>query len=288
MRGAFPAFARSEARSSERQPVPHGNSARASASVRWLASAILIGALVVCPAAARGASRVAQLDDVGAFTTPFPCCQPRIINIRRAAQLLNAYVVPPQGRFSMNAALGPRTRARGFVPAPMISGGRLVDSVGGGISQVATTLYNAAFFAGLDFVEHTPHSFYISRYPMGREATISWGGPELIFDNSWAAPLRMRFLVRRTSLTVRFYSRMLGRRVESWTGRPNAFRPPSIRVVHNPGLPPGTRRVVQAAGPAGFTIEYGRRVYRFSRLLRRETWRVHYQPEDEIIEVGTR
>jgi vancomycin resistance protein YoaR len=256
--------------------------------VRWLASAILLLAFTAWPATARGAPRVAQLDDVGSFTTPFRCCQPRIINIRRAAQLLNRHVIPPHGRFSMNAALGPRTRARGFVPAPMISGGRLVDSVGGGISQVATTLYNAAFFAGLDLVEHTPHSFYISRYPMGREATISWGGPELIFDNTWAAPLRMRFLVRRTSLTVRFYSRMLGRRVEAWTGRPYAFRQPSIRVVHNPGLPPGTRRVVQAAGPAGFTIEYGRRVYRFSRLLRRETWRVHYQPEDEIIEVGTR
>src|SRR3954468_12101248 len=73
---------------------------------------------------------------VSSFTTFFPCCQPRVTNIRRAAQLLDRKVIPAHARFSMNAALGRRTRARGFVPAPQISGGRLVDSVGGGISQV--------------------------------------------------------------------------------------------------------------------------------------------------------
>src|SRR4029450_10125187 len=109
-----------------------------------------------------------------------------------------------------------------FVPAPMISGGQLVDSVGGGISQIATTLYNAAFFAGFRLVAHTAPPFPISRYPMGREATISWGGPELVFDNNWPAPLRMQLTVRADKVAVRFYSRSLGRRVESWTGRVGA------------------------------------------------------------------
>jgi vancomycin resistance protein YoaR len=197
-------------------------------------------------------------------------------------------VIRPGGRFSMNAVLGRRTRARGFVPAPMISGGRLVDSVGGGISQVATTLYNAAFFSGLRLVRHTPHSFYISRYPMGREATISWGGPELVFDNDWTAPLRMRLHTSATQITVTFHSEPLLRRVRWWTGRSYAFHPPTTRIVHNPGLPLGARRVVQEAGPAGFTIEYGRRVFRGPRIARNERWRVRYQPEDRIIEVGTR
>ena len=227
-------------------------------------------------------------DVVGSFATPFPAGQPRVINIRRAARLLDATVIQPGARFSMNQALGPRTRARGFVPAPMISGGRLVDSVGGGISQVATTLYNAAFFSGLQLVAHTPHSFYISRYPMGREATISWGGPELIFVNNWPAPLRMHLTVRADNIAVRFYSKRLGRHIVSWTGHPYGFRQPTTRVVHNPGLPAGTRRVVQEAGPAGFTIEYGRRVYKRGHLTSNEQWRVVYQPEDRVIEVGTR
>lgn len=225
---------------------------------------------------------------VSSFTTFFPCCQPRVTNIRRAAQLLDGRVIPAHARFSMNAALGRRTRARGFVPAPMISGGRLVDGVGGGISQIATTLFNAAFFSGIRLVEHTPHSFYISRYPRGREATISWGGPELVFENDWPAPIRMRLVVTRTSITVRFYSQRLGRRVTSWTGRPHDYVSPTVRVVHNPSLPLGARRVVQAAGSSGFTVEYGRRVYRGRRLLRVERWRHSYDPEDEIIEVGTR
>ena len=70
--------------------------------------------------------------------------------------------------------------ARGFVGAPSISGPIHIDSVGGGVSQVATTLYNAAFFAGLRVIAHTPHSFYISRYPKGREANlVGWARARL-------------------------------------------------------------------------------------------------------------
>jgi vancomycin resistance protein YoaR len=248
----------------------------------------LLLAMTLTANAKSGTRTVVTPDVVGTFATPFPAGQPRVINIRRAAQLLNGTVIKPGARFSMNQALGPRTRARGYVPAPMISGGRLVDSVGGGISQVATTLYNAAFLAGLGLVAHTPHSFYISRYPMGREATISWGGPELIFENDWPAPLRMHITVRTDNIAVRFYSKRLARHVASWTGRPYGFRQPTTRVVHNPGLPPGTQRVVQEAGPAGFTIDYGRRVYKRGRLTSNERWHVTYQPEDRIVEVGTR
>ena len=154
--------------------------------------------------------------------------------------------------------------------------------------KVATTLYNAAFFAGLRLVSHTPHSFYISRYPMGREATVSWGGLELVFENNWPAPLRMHLAVGARSITVRFDSTRSGRRIESWTGRPYAYRQPTVRIVHNSGLVAGVRRVVQNAGPAGFTIDYGRRVYRGERLLGDERWRVVYEPEDALIEVGTR
>ena len=249
----------------------------------WIAVAVFAVGAALVPAHASARPTL-----VGSFTTRFPCCQPRVVNIRRAAQLLDRWTLQPGRRFSMNRALGRRTRARGFVPAPTIAGDRLVDSVGGGISQVATTLYNAAFFAGLDLVAHTPHSFYISRYPPGREATISWGGPELVFDNDWPAPLQMRLAAGSTAITVRFYSEPLGRRIEAWSGKPFAYVQPTTVIVHNPGLPHGSTRVVQEAGPAGFTIDYGRRVYRYGRLARNGRWRVRYQPENRIVEVGTR
>ena len=223
---------------------------------------------------------------VGVFTTRYSPGAPRVTNIKRAAALLDGFVIEPGAAFSMNRALGRRTTSRGFVPAPMIVGGRLVDSVGGGISQVATTLYNAAFFAGLELVEHTPHSFYISRYPAGREATISWGGPELVFRNDWPVRVRMRLAASDTAITVRLYSRRVGRSVASWTGRRYAHVAPRTVVVVNHGLAPGARRVVQQAGEPGFTIEYGRSVRRDGALRARDRFRTRYEPQNAIVEVG--
>ena len=113
-------------------------------------------------------------------------------NIKRAATLLDGTIILPGKVFSLNGALGKRTEAKGFVSAPQIFNGRFEDAVGGGISQVATTLFNAAFFSGIKLVAHQAHQFYISRYPMGREATVSWGGPELIFRNDWPAAILMK------------------------------------------------------------------------------------------------
>jgi vancomycin resistance protein YoaR len=209
-----------------------------------------------------------------------------VTNIKRASALLDGTVIGSGETFLMNETLMRRTVRRGFVPAPQISGGRVVDAVGGGISQVATTLYNAAFFAGLDLIAHTPHSFYISRYPKGREATISWGGPELIFRNDWTSPVQMRLAASDTGVTVRFLSTREGRRVETTTGQPYRYEQPRTIEIVNYRLRPGDRRLAQAAGPAGFTINYTRRVYRDETLRRNERFRVRYQPEHAIVEVG--
>jgi VanW like protein/Putative peptidoglycan binding domain len=190
---------------------------------------------------------------VSAFTTYYPPGQPRVVNIRRASAVIDGTILRPGATFSMNRALGERTLAKGYVPAPQIGAGNsFVDSVGGGISQVATMLYNGAFFAGLELVEHQPHSLYIDRYPPGREATISWGGPELIFRNDWPAAVLIKLEATASSITVRFFSSRLGRRVETETFAPYGH------------------------GGGGFTVEYTRRVYRGDRLRRNERYRVRY------------
>ncbi|MBW3647656.1 MAG: VanW family protein, partial [Actinobacteria bacterium] len=112
-------------------------------------------------------------EQIGTFTTRHPCCRPRVENIHRIAEIVDGHVVLPGETFDLNAIVGPRDEARGFLPAPQILEGQFVDAVGGGISQFATTLFNAVFFSGLEDVEHVPHSYYISRYPPGREATVS-------------------------------------------------------------------------------------------------------------------
>jgi vancomycin resistance protein YoaR len=143
---------------------------------------LLLPLLGGSPAPLIQAKQGAGYELVSRFTTYYPPGQPRVLNIRRAAQILDRTVVRAGRRFSMNEALGKRTRARGFVSAPSIAGPIHVDSVGGGVSQVATTLYNAAFFAGLRIIAHTPHSFYISRYPKGTRGDDLVGG-----DPSWSS-----------------------------------------------------------------------------------------------------
>jgi vancomycin resistance protein YoaR len=223
---------------------------------------------------------------VSEFTTYYPCCAPRVTNIQRGAQILDGMVVRPGGTFSLNDALGRRTEERGFVFAPQILAGRLEDAVGGGVSQISTTLFNAAFFAGLELVAHQPHEFYISRYPMGREATVSWGGPEMIFTNDWNAGLLIKVSAWSTGISVRFYSSKLGRRVETVTEDPYSFVKPRTRVTRNPALKPGERRVVQEAGPDGFTVEYTRKVYRGDELIKDERYRTRYNAENAFVEVG--
>jgi vancomycin resistance protein YoaR len=251
-------------------------------------------ALVALPVAAGSAVPTTQAQAggpyelVSRFTTYYPPGQPRVVNIRRGAEILDQTILQPGQRFSMNRSLGKRTRARGFVAAPSISGPIHVDSVGGGVSQIATTLYNAAFFAGLRLIAHTPHSFYISRYPKGREATISWGGPELVFENDWSAPLLMRLRTTPTSLTVWFYSRTLGRRVSALTETPTRVVQPRTVYVKDATLPPGTRRILQSAGASGFTISYSRRVYARDALRRTERFTWTYSPENEVVAVSGR
>jgi vancomycin resistance protein YoaR len=223
---------------------------------------------------------------VSEFMTAYPCCAPRVTNIQLAAKILDGQIIEPGARFSLNEALGERTEERGFVPAPMIEAGRLKDAVGGGVSQVATTMYNAAFFAGVELIEHTPHEFYISRYPMGREATVSWGGPELIFRNDWKAGILIKAQALDTSITIRFYSSTLGRRVETQTGEPYAYEGAGTVRIFDPSLPPGTETVVQGGGISGFTVEYTRDVYRGKRLIKDESYRVRYKPENTIVEYG--
>ena len=116
---------------------------------------------------------------VASFTTPHACCESRVQNIHRISDLVRGAVIAPGETFSVNDYVGQRTSAKGFVEAGVIYDGSFTSDVGGGVSQFATTLFNAAFFGGLDFIEYQAHTIYISRYPYGREATLSFPKPDL-------------------------------------------------------------------------------------------------------------
>jgi vancomycin resistance protein YoaR len=155
---------------------------------------------------------------LGTFTTYFVPGQPRVTNITQIAKDIDGTVVAPGKTFSLNAAAGQRTTAGGYVEAPYIEDGKLVPSVGGGVSQYTTTLYNAAYFAGLDLITHRPHSFYISRYPAGREATLNFPDIDLKWRNDTDVPVTIRSYADGNSVTVALYGGGGRRVVKAITG----------------------------------------------------------------------
>jgi vancomycin resistance protein YoaR len=143
---------------------------------------------------------------IGEFTTMHPGGQPRVINIHRMADTVRGALILPGDTFSLNGFVGQRTVDKGYVKAPVIYNAVEDEDIGGGVSQFATTTFNAAFFAGLDIPEYQMHSEYISRYPYGREATISWDKPDLKIKNQTPYGVLIWTSYTDTSLTVTLYS----------------------------------------------------------------------------------
>ncbi|MSO86532.1 MAG: hypothetical protein EXQ71_03300 [Acidimicrobiia bacterium] len=140
------------------------------------------------------------------FTTYHAPTGARITNIHRIADLVRGAVIAPGATFSINDHVGKRTAADGFVEAGAISNGAHVNEIGGGISQFATTTFNAAYFAGLPITTSQAHSEYFDRYPRGREATMGFPNPDLAFTNDTPYGIMIWTSYTGTSLTVTLYS----------------------------------------------------------------------------------
>jgi len=144
-------------------------------------------------------------------TTPHPCCANRVMNIQRFAEIIQGTIIAPGESLSLNEAVGKRTEAKGFVEAGVIVNGELTEDVGGGISQFATTFFQAAFYGGLDILRYFPHTIWFSRYEdfegrKGIESTISWPSPNLEVQNISPFPILVWPTWTPTSLTVSLYS----------------------------------------------------------------------------------
>ena len=169
------------------------------------------------------------------------------VNIRLAASEINGALVKPGETFSLNGYTGPRGAAQGYVESGIINNGRPSKAVGGGISQLATTLYNATYFAGMEDVEHTEHSYYISRYPAAREATVYEGAIDLKFRNPFDTGVLIQAIGTSSDITVRIWGTKTVD-VESVTGsRTNFTAPNTITLPAGPGCIP-------SSGAQGFTV----------------------------------
>jgi vancomycin resistance protein YoaR len=154
--------------------------------------------------------------------------------------------------------------------------------VGGGISQLATTLFNAAFFAGFELDEHTAHQLYFERYPEGREATISWPTPDLVITNDWKASALVRVFNGPDSLTVAIYSTSFDRRIETETSERYEPTEPAERRVTADWVEPG-QEVLKTAGSPGFSVKVSRQVFEGPTLKSDESIETVYLAPPKII-----
>jgi vancomycin resistance protein YoaR len=212
---------------------------------------------------------------VSEFTTHYPYASYRVTNIGRAARLINGTVLKPGETFSLNKIVGERTAANGFAKGITIRNGRFFEDFGGGVSQVATTTFNAMFFAGLQDVQHKPHSFYISRYPEGREATVAWPTVDLKFTNNTKYGVYIQTSHRAgSSVTVRMWSTK-HRYVTSAKGPRYKVKP--FKTVYDP-----TSTCVPQGGVVGFDVNVARTVREAGQATAHQTFHTHYIPEDRV------
>ncbi|MGL5826174.1 MAG: VanW family protein [Nocardioides sp.] len=220
---------------------------------------------------------------VSTFTTYYPYAEYRNVNIPRAAELVNGTVLKPGETFSLNGVVGERTVANGFTKGFIISNGLFAEDLGGGVSQMATTTYNAAYFAGLEDVEHWPHSFYIDRYPPGREATVAWGAKDLRFKNDTPYGILIQAEVSKATsassgvVTVSMWSTKVWSVTTSSSSRYNLTSPGTQTLT--------TDNCVPNEGYGGFEIDVTRywRKPGQSTVVKKETKHTTYIPADTVI-----
>ena len=222
---------------------------------------------------------------ISEFTTNHPCCQPRVNNIQRFADAIDGTLVLPGEVVSLNGTVGERTVEGGYVPAPTIVRGEITDTVGGGVSQFATTFYNAVFWAGLEIIEHQPHSYYFSRYPEGIEATISWTQPDLVFRNDTDHGIVIKTSYTGTSITVKLFGDNSDRAVGAFvSGRFNPTDFPT-KYLPNPEMMPWDEEHEVQEGANGWSVKVTRTLDFTNGSTTSQEWTVRYRPWPREVEV---
>ncbi|WP_368504349.1 VanW family protein [Alkalihalophilus sp. As8PL] len=144
---------------------------------------------------------------MGAYVTYYNTYnRERAHNITLATESINNYVVFPNEQFSFNEVVGKRTAERGYLPAPVIVRGELTEGIGGGICQVSSTLFNAVDKAGMNILERYTHSKRVTYVPPGRDATVSWYGPDFVFTNRHNQPILIIAKTYNGTLLVKVFS----------------------------------------------------------------------------------
>jgi vancomycin resistance protein YoaR len=231
------------------------------------------------------------IDDIstvmGHHLTKFPVTdRDRNFNLKLAASKLNGVVLKPGEELSFNAQVGERSEKEGYKIAHVITAGEMVDGLAGGTCQISTTLFGAAFFAGLDIVKMTNHSRPSAYTPLGFDATVVWPNTDLKLKNPYEFPVVIHYRVANGEALVEIL------------GKPRPYDKVVFErnILESSPFPteerlddtmPTDATSIDQAGFNGYKLERFRRFYKDGKLLRSNKWTVEYKPVTEYVRRGT-
>ncbi len=212
----------------------------------------------------------------------------RAHNLKMGAAKVTGSVLLPGKDFSFNQVVGPRTTKEGYRMAPVISLGEMVDDIGGGMCQVASTIFAAAFFAGLDIVDFKVHTQVSQYIDLALDATVVYPGVDLVVRNPYPFPVALRMDVSRGRIRAEFLGRekpyaKIGfeRRIIGEVPFSTTMRPDDNMLV-------GTYRLDQR-GQKGYNVRRRRIFFDEEGVeVKAETWTLYYPPTTMIIREGTK
>jgi len=234
------------------------------------------------------AADAARIDTLlSRYTTSFnPGKRDRTHNLVLAARSISGIILKPGGRFSANAAIGPREQERGFRNAIIFVKGRMEQGLGGGTCQVSSTLYNAVLLAGLKVVQRSHHSRTVPYVRPGLDATVAYGVVDFQFENSNSSPIGLISTASGSRLTVDIYGSAHDKRnVRVFTTQGKSI-PAGSKVVVDKSLAPGVRKVVEPASPGVSATVYREITLPDGKVKRELVSRDRYAPQAAIIAVG--
>lgn len=225
---------------------------------------------------------------VASFTTRFDLRKTnRAFNIKVAAQALDGIEIKPGEVFSFNKIVGPRSQEAGYKPAPAILNNEFIDSLGGGVCQVSTTLYNTLLLADVQIIERSSHSLVVSYVPLGQDAAVAYGGKNLRFKNNYDTHLLTKSKVVGNSVTFKLFGDIKNKKYVKVLNTTIEEFPFKTVNKPDPTLPAG-KQTVKQKGARGYTIISYRLVYSGGQLIKKEKLpNSFYNPLDQIILIGS-
>lgn len=231
------------------------------------------------------------IDDIsnvlGHYITRFPVTdRDRNYNLKLAASKINGTVLQPHQEWSFNTQVGERSEKEGYKIAHVITAGEMVDGLAGGTCQISTTLFGAAFFAGLDIVKTTNHSRPSVYTPLAFDATVVWPDTDLVLKNPYDFPVVIRYVVANGEALVEILGKkrpwdkiVFARHIEEETPYPTEERLDDT-------MPDG-QTMLDQAGFDGYKLKRYRRFFLGKKMVREQKWTVVYKPVTEYVRRGT-